>query len=79
VIARIEVQLSQLAASVGGRKKGQFPRQTVPNPRGQHVPQNTPTGQFEIGSDSNREVQAIHTLRLGPSPNSTKQSQCRKS
>ena len=35
------------------------------NPRGQPAPQNTPTGQFEIGSDSNREVQAIHNLRSG--------------
>ena len=35
------------------------------NLKGQHVPQNVPTGQFEIGSGSNREVQAIHTLRSG--------------
>jgi len=37
----------------------------VPNPSGQPAPQNTPTGQFEIGSGSNHEVQAIHTLRSG--------------
>ena len=37
----------------------------MPNLRGQSAPQNTPTGQFEIGSGSNREVQAIHTLRSG--------------
>ena len=37
----------------------------MPNPRGQSVPQNTPTGQFEIGSGSNCEVQAIRTLRSG--------------
>jgi len=37
----------------------------VPNARGQLAPQNNPIGQFEIGSDSNREVQAIYTLRSG--------------
>ena len=37
----------------------------MPNPSGQPAPQNTPTGQFEIGSGSNHEVQAIHTLRSG--------------
>ena len=65
MIARIEVHLSQLAASVGGRKKGQFPSQTMPNPRGQSAPQNTLKGQFEISSDSNSQIQAIHTLWSG--------------
>ena len=37
----------------------------MPNPRGQPIPQNTPTGQFEISSDSNREVQTINTLQSG--------------
>ena len=37
----------------------------MPNLRGQRTPQNIPAGPFEIGSDSNREVQAIHTLWLG--------------
>ena len=64
-IARLEVQIEQLAATVREREKGHFPSQTVPNPRGQPAPQNTPTGQFEISSDSNRQVQAIHTLRSG--------------
>ena len=65
-ITKIEVQLDQIATSVGGREKEQFPSQTVSNPRGQLVPPNVPTGQFEIGSGStNREVHAIHTLRSG--------------
>jgi len=33
-IVRIEVQLDQSAASVGKREKGQFPSQTVSNPKG---------------------------------------------
>ena len=78
-IVRIEVQLDQLAASVGKRENGQFPSQSVPNLKGQNDPQNVPKGQFKIGSSSNREVQAIHfTIRQEseqPSPSFTKQSQ----
>ena len=48
-----------------GREKEHFSNQIVPNPRGQPALQNTHTSQFEIGSGSNREVQAIHTLRSG--------------
>ena len=51
-IAKIEVQISQLAQSVGGREKGQFPSQTVPNPRAQPILPNPPRGQYEIGSNS---------------------------
>ena len=51
--------------TVRGRDKAYFLSQTVPNPRGQSAPQNTPTYQFEIGCDSNYQVQAIHTLRSG--------------
>ena len=54
-----------LAATIRGREKGHFPSQTVPNRRGQPAPQNTPTGQFEISFNSNRQVQAIHTLQSG--------------
>ena len=33
-IARLEVQIEQLAATVREREKGNFPSQTVPKPRG---------------------------------------------
>ena len=62
-IARLEVQIEQLAATIREREKEHFPSQTVPNLRGQPASQNTHTGQFQIGSGSNREVQANYTLR----------------
>ncbi|KAF8398179.1 hypothetical protein HHK36_017105 [Tetracentron sinense] len=68
VIAKIEVQISQLAHSVGGREKGQFPSQTVPNPRTQPILPNPPRGQYEIRNNlapTHDEVQAIHILRSG--------------
>ena len=37
----------------------------MPNLSGQPASQNIPTDQCEINSDSNREVQAINTLRSG--------------
>ena len=67
-IAKMEVQLGQLAISVGGREKGQFPSQTVPNPKVQPNVQNALRGQFGIDSTPgvpHDEVQAIHTLRSG--------------
>jgi len=56
MIVRLKIQIEQLAKSVRGREKRYFPSQTVPNPRGQLTPQNTPTGQFEVGFGSNCEV-----------------------
>ena len=44
------------------------------NPRGQPAPQNTPTGQFENGVGSNREVQTINTLRSGKRVNNQVQA-----
>ena len=43
-IARLEIQIEQLAATVREIEKGHFLSQTVPNPRGQPTPQNTPIG-----------------------------------
>jgi len=64
----MEVQLGQLAISVGRSKKGQFPSQTIPNPKVQPNAQNALRGQFGIDSSPglpHDEVQAIHTLRSG--------------
>ena len=63
-IAKMEVQLGQLATSMGRREPGQFPSHTVPNPKGAGILKN----QYEVGSSSGknqREVNMIHTLRSG--------------
>ncbi|KAJ8617751.1 hypothetical protein MRB53_013937 [Persea americana] len=67
-IAKMEVHLGQLAVSVGGKEKWQFPSQTVPNPKVQLNAQNALRGQFGINRTPglpHDEVQAIHTLRSG--------------
>lgn len=64
----IEVQLGQVALSILGREKCQFPNKTISNPKGQPNVQNPPKGQFGLKNNqgvSHDEVQAIHTLRLG--------------
>ncbi|TVU64925.1 hypothetical protein, partial [Cobetia crustatorum] len=59
-IAKLEVQLGQLATALNEREKGKFPGQPVANPK----------GQYEIGSNSNQEqyheqAKSIITLRSG--------------
>ena len=34
VIQRLEAQMGQMARELNERKKGEFPAQTIPNPRG---------------------------------------------
>ena len=55
-IAKLEMQMSQLATSLNERKKGKFPSQAVANPK----------GQLESGANSHHEqAKAITTLRSG--------------
>jgi len=59
-IAKLKVQMGQMANHLGERKKGKLPSQPVPNPK----------LQFGVGSSSNlahgqEHVQAIVTLRSG--------------
>ena len=55
-IAKLEMQMSQLATSLNEREKGKFPSQAVANPK----------GQLESGASSHHEqAKAITTLRSG--------------
>ncbi|XP_026459381.1 uncharacterized protein LOC113360044 [Papaver somniferum] len=57
-IANIERQVGQLASQMNDRDKGQFPSQTMPNPK----------GPFEVstsGAKSSDQVQAVTSLRSG--------------
>ena len=55
-IAKIEIQMGQLATSLSEREKGKFPSQPVANPK----------GQYEIESSSHHEqAKVITTLRSG--------------
>ena len=55
-IAKLEIQMGQLATSLSEREKGKFPSQPVANPK----------RQYEIGSNSHHEqAKAITTLRSG--------------
>ena len=59
------MSLSQIATSVGDRKKGELPSQPVSNPNRQQ--NQLSKGQYNIDSNKNptHEVQAILTLRSG--------------
>ncbi|MGV7343219.1 hypothetical protein PJI17_31465, partial [Mycobacterium kansasii] len=59
-IAKLEVQVGQLATTLNEREKGKLPSQPVANPK----------GQYEIGSNSNQgqyheQAKSITTLRSG--------------
>ena len=55
-IAKLEMQMGQLATSLSEREKGKFPNQPIANPK----------GQFDIGASSHHEqAKAITTLRSG--------------
>ena len=61
-IAKLEMQMSQLATSVSERERGTFPSQPLPNPRNQNANSN----QAHVVQDSNvTQLNAITTLRSG--------------
>ena len=61
-IAKLEMQMSQLATSVSERERGTFPSQPIPNPNRQ----NPNSNQIHIIQDSNvSHLNAVTTLRSG--------------
>ena len=61
-IAKLEMQMSQLATSMSERERGTFPSQPVPNPKNQNANSN----QVHVVQDSNlTQLNAITTLHSG--------------